>query len=134
MRFADEDGFYRLSGSDLIAGAITVSQMLTINFEDEAATRLAINGRFLLETRNGARDTLAVERPTSLGPLFVILRDCVKEMTVNKRSADLYVEFASGVRLYVAAEATYESWELYDSRGLKLIALPGGEVAYWSAT
>ncbi|HEX8153564.1 MAG TPA: DUF6188 family protein [Thermoanaerobaculia bacterium] len=133
MVFVDEDSFFRLTGSDLVAGAITVSQMVTINFEDQAATRLVINGRFLLETEGGIRDSLTVERPTSLGPLFVVLRDRVNEITVNKRSADLWVHFAGGVRLLVAAEAAYESWELYDSRGLRLIALPGGDVAYWRA-
>ncbi|MGB8939686.1 MAG: DUF6188 family protein [Streptomyces sp.] len=44
----------------------------------------------------------------------------------------LVLDFAGGARLLAGPDPDYEAWNVGDAEGLKIVSLPGGELAIWS--
>lgn len=47
-------------------------------------------------------------------------------------SGGLLVSFADGTHVHVGSDEEYESWALAGPGGMKVVCMPGGELAVWS--
>ncbi|WP_156934862.1 DUF6188 family protein [Pseudonocardia spinosispora] len=54
--------------------------------------------------------------------------------SVDEVRGGLCVEFVNGSTIVVAADDEYESWNLTGPQGLRIVCMPGGELAFWSST
>lgn len=52
---------------------------------------------------------------------------------VAEKSGVLIIAFANGSRLRVEPDESYEAWTISGPRGVKVVCMPGGELAVWSA-
>jgi hypothetical protein len=69
------------------------------------------------------------ECPHTLGPALDLLRRPVETVRAFK-DGTLEMIFEDGRRL-VSHAARYEAWHVYGHRGLRIVALPGGDHAIW---
>ncbi|HXH93131.1 MAG TPA: DUF6188 family protein [Thermoanaerobaculia bacterium] len=60
-----------------------------------------------------------------------LLGQSVVAMRARKADSELEVRFGDGWVLTVEPDADYEAWEMYSTRGERLIAVPGDGVAKW---
>lgn len=65
------------------------------------------------------------------GPLRDLVGCRVTESTAD--SGVLEVRFENGCRLRVDPDDSYEAWTLAGPRGMKVVCMPGGELAVWRA-
>lgn len=92
---------------------------------------LRIGGPFVITNPSGHENLLIPEgEPEQLGPALTLVRQRVRRILAFK-DGHLEVEFANGIGLGVPAEEGLEAWELSGPGGLRVLALPGGEVAVW---
>ena len=68
----------------------------------------------------------------ALGPALALLRRSVSQAIAHK-NGDLEIEFADGIGLFVPATARFEAWNLVGPEGMRIVSLPGGELAVWAA-
>jgi Family of unknown function (DUF6188) len=94
-------------------------------------TTVWIGGQFKLEL-DGTEHLLSAEHRENIGPVFVLLRRTV-ESAVAFKNGTLEITFKEGGRLAVAADPNYESWGVTGVRWLRIVCMPGGELAVWLA-
>ena len=63
--------------------------------------------------------------------LEVLVDKVVAELRGRKSDGELEIRFSDGVLLRVAPDPDYEAWEMYSTRGERLIAVPGDGIAKW---
>jgi hypothetical protein len=93
-----------------------VDFQLTLQFfepEDEETT-VWISGEFKLEM-DGEEHSLSAENREKIGPVLSLFRKTVR------------------ARLTVAPHPNYESWGVTGVRWLRVVCMPGGNLAVWSA-
>lgn len=73
---------------------------------------------------------LVPDEPASLSPLLGIIRSSVEKVVAHK-SGRLEITFADGLILSVESDASYESWQLTDNFGTRIVSIPGGGLATW---
>jgi hypothetical protein len=69
--------------------------------------------------------------PVQVAPALRVLRQDV-ERAVAFKDGRLELTFGDGAVLRAPASEDYESWNIVGPAGLRLVSLPGGELAVWS--
>jgi hypothetical protein len=98
-------------------------------FGDDHDSFLRIEEAFTLD-RGESSVRLNPGEPSSLGPALALHNKLVTSAHVSQGGA-LVVSFSDNTRLKVRPNATYEAWEFNASTGLKVVCMPGGELAIW---
>lgn len=106
---------------------------LTIRLADpEASFDLRIGEAFVLCTASGEELTIEPEgNPVQVAPAFSVLRQAVVHALAYK-DGRLEVAFSDGSSIRVPVGHEYEAWELVGPGWLRVVSLPGGELAVWS--
>jgi hypothetical protein len=72
------------------------------------------------------------DKPISATPSVTgLVGESVLVLRARKADGALEVSFTHGWVLTVESDADYEAWEIYSSRGERLIAVPGDGLARW---
>ena len=110
-----------------------VDMQLTLEFFEPAAeeTSVWISGEFKLEV-DGREQVLSAEQRDTISPVFALLGRTVQSALANKKGT-LEITFREGGKLSVAADPNYESWGVTGVRWLRIVCMPGGELAVWLA-
>lgn len=66
-----------------------------------------------------------------MAPALELLQQVPTSLDAHK-DGRLLLHFAGGGRLSVEADADYEPWTLTGPDGLRLVSLPGGDLAVWT--
>ena len=110
---------------------VIVGYGLTLEFldpEDQQIT-IMIAGEFRLES-DGHDFILSHEHPTALGPALGLLGQTVESARAHK-DGRLEIKYAAGSKLSVMAAPSYEAWTVTGMRWLRIICMPGGDLAVW---
>ena len=110
-----------------------VDMQLTLEFFEPAdeETMVWIAGEFRLDL-DGKERLLSVGQRDTLGSVFALLNRSVQTALAYKNGT-LEITFKEGGKLSVASESNYESWGVTGVRWLRLVCMPGGELAVWLA-
>ena len=93
---------------------------------------LRIESPFVL-LREGANESLVVpDIPSTVGEVISVLRQQVVQLEVFD-DGHLEVQLTPS-RISVPATEDYEPWELTGPNGLRVVSIPGGEIAVWLPT
>lgn len=68
--------------------------------------------------------------PQRLGPALGLLRRTALGGYATY-AGDLYIEFEGDCTLSVEANSDYEAWEIVSSTGLRVVPVPGSQLAIW---
>ncbi len=68
--------------------------------------------------------------PAELGPALAVVRESIGRAVAYK-DGRLEIEFVGGAALRVPVSQKFEAWNLVGPAGLRLVSLPGGELAVW---
>lgn len=112
---------------------IIVGLELTLEFfeSDDEQTTIWIGGEFRFEI-NGKEHTLSTEDPARLGPVLALARSTVESARAYKNGT-LEVRFREGGKLSIGPHPQCEAWGVVGSRWLRVVCMPGGELATWQA-
>ena len=107
---------------------------------DYGFTLVIMDGNDSLEVRIEQRFELALPSgtvrfdpagdPTMIGPALAVLHAAVNEV-IAFENGRLVVSFADGRELCVPPNEDYEPWTLVGPDGLRIVSMPGGELAIW---
>jgi hypothetical protein len=98
------------------------------------AFEIRIEQPFVLSGSNGEEILLNPEGiAANLAPALALLRLSVVRIDAFK-DGHLELDFAEGYSLSVAAAEDYEPWEISGVNGVRLVSVPGGNVAVWSGS
>jgi Family of unknown function (DUF6188) len=61
------------------------------------------------------------------------LRQQVTEAVADEETGSLAIRLENGVQVHVPPDKRYEAWTFSDPSGSRVVALPGGGLAVWSA-
>ncbi len=93
---------------------------------------LRIEQPFVLVDSEGRERLLVPEgNPAALAPVLGITR-LVVEQCVAFKDGHLEMRFADGSLISVPATEDLEPWELSGDDGLRIVSVPGGDLAVWS--
>jgi hypothetical protein len=98
-------------------------------FEDGPKTEIRIEGKMKLRSKTGEDESQAGDWLT-LPPFLGLFGQSVAKAFALK-DGTLEIQFVSGSRLVVEPDEKFEPWELAGDDGLKIVSLPGGELALW---
>lgn len=90
---------------------------------------ITIEQQFCLELAE-IKYTLNPGIPSELGPVFSILHNVLRSALAYK-DGTLKLEFSNGDKLSIVAHPKYEAWGIAGDRGLRIVCLPGGDLAVW---
>ena len=100
--------------------------------ERENSFEIRIEEPFEFRVGGGQRVTLDPEaEPGAMGPALTVLHQTI-DRAVAYKDGRLGVEFAGGGELRVPLGQRFEAWTLVGPTGLRIVSLPGGELAIWS--
>jgi hypothetical protein len=68
--------------------------------------------------------------PVQMAPALKVLRQIVKQ-TIAFKDGRLELTFGDGTVLRVPVGEDYEPWNIVGPAGLRIVSLPGGELAIW---
>jgi Family of unknown function (DUF6188) len=118
------------TGGDVIRLVFDYAVTLMVD-TGSGVIELRIGGPFVITGPSGHENLLIPEgEPEQRGPALALARQRVDQILAFK-DGHLEVEFADGTRLGVPSEEGLEAWELSGPSGLRVLALPGGQVAVW---
>jgi hypothetical protein len=92
-------------------------------------TTLRIEGNFVV-SREQASWRLSPERPQDIGPALSLVKLVVRRARAFK-DGTLEVSFADGSTLRVPSDPEFEPWVLSANDGMRVVSLPGGDLAIW---
>jgi hypothetical protein len=125
----ENDDTFEIADTDLVVTTCrrdSWSLRLELESRDTKWT-LAIGGAFSM-TR------ITDEEPISAAQLVPdLVSETVLSARARKADGELEIRFTHGWVLAVEPDLDYEAWEMYSSRGERLIAVPGDGVAKWGA-
>jgi hypothetical protein len=107
-----DDGFTLIIGNEVESFEVRIEQWFELTFGGEKT-------RFDPQTD-----------PTLLGPALTTLHTGVMK-AVASADGQLVVTFVDKALLYVPPCEDYEPWTLSGPAGLRLVSMPGGELAIW---
>lgn len=106
---------------------------LTIRYGADSAFELQIEGDLELTTPDGIEVTGVSEEYEEIGDqLRALVGATVTTATVGETST-LLIGFDTRAGIRVPADDEYEAWGLVGPHGYRVVCLPGGELALWSA-
>ena len=128
MIIEKEDAFEIMVAGLVVTASTSDSSYSKLELTSPTATwSLVIEGAFSVKRENSSNDGL---ESTTIGEL---VGKSVLALRVLKTGAQLEASFAHGWRLTVFSDEHYEAWEMHSSNGVRLVAVPGDGVAFWSA-
>lgn len=108
---------------------IQVDYAVTFLTTDGFAFR--IEQPFVLTDPSGHEQLLVPEGdPTKLAPVLLLSRTAVRRAAAFD-DGRLELDFQDGSRVQVPCGEDYEPWEATGPEGLKLVAVPGGDLSIW---
>ena len=125
------DDFWRVPLSGRTVSRFLIDNVLCIEFidPDRDYIMVMLEQEFHLEV-NGTCHVLTPKIPIQFGPVFFLRHSTVKDAFAFK-DGTLKLEFANGDKLAIKAHPQYEAWGVAGDRGLRVICLPGGDLAVW---
>ncbi|WP_433577758.1 DUF6188 family protein [Nocardia brasiliensis] len=112
---------------------VAVEFTITVRFGAPVEFELQIEGDPTLRTSNGHLLSVTAENYSDISSEL----ESLVGSTVTRADASevdgLSLEFDSGAAMRVPVHEKYESWGLVGIDGSRVICLPGGEFAIWSA-
>ncbi|MFI6867602.1 DUF6188 family protein [Nocardia sp. NPDC050406] len=110
-----------------------VSAEFTVTIEMGAEFELQIEGDLTLRTANGAEFHATSDDYAAIDSEL----QSILGTTVMRADADevrgLTLEFDSGAAIHIPVDQHYEAWGVVGPGGYRVICMPGGELAIWSA-
>lgn len=90
---------------------------------------ILIEGKFFINFE-GTKQEFDIQKFDTLGPAFHLFQ---KEIEYGKvyKNGNLEIKFKEGMLLTAPFDNKYECWEINTKSGVKIISLPGGELAIW---
>lgn len=108
-----------------------VDHAITLRFsEADGSFDVRIGEPFTIHQAGEERVLQPEQDPTGLGPALSLLNQTVSEAVAFK-DGRLELGFSNGAILKVPVGQDYEPWELVGPHGLRVVSLPGGELAVW---
>lgn len=110
-----------------------VDYAVTFRFsEAEGSFDLRISEPFVLRRASGEHLLRPEDDPTGMGPALSLLHQTVTEAVAFK-AGRLELTFSDGSVVKVPVRQDYEPWELVGPGGVRVVSLPGGDLAVWRA-
>lgn len=103
----------------------------TVALSTDADFEIRIEVDFSLQTPEGSFELSPGSSDTQVDSLQALLHQKVT-FSVAEDSGALSVGFADGSRLHVEPHGSYEAWTVAGPGGMKVVSMPGGELATWS--
>jgi len=127
----EHDDFWRVPLTGRTVSRFLIDNALCIEFidPDREYVMITLEQEFHLEV-NRISYALSPKIPTQLGPVFFLRHNTVKDALAFK-DGTLKLEFANGDKLAIGAHPKYEAWGVAGDHGLRVICLPGGDLAVW---
>jgi hypothetical protein len=118
-----------LGGNTLVSMIIGHAlKMEFVGLQDEEAT-IWIGGELQL-TSKGTQYKMRGDVPSSLAPVLGLCRSVV-DSAVTHKDGRLEITFRNGENLCAYPLADTESWEVTGERSLRVVCMPGGDLAVW---
>lgn len=109
-----------------------VDWALTLRLEHPSGTfEVRIEQPFTFTSATGSEVLLVPENdPTGLGPVLACSRTAVEEAAASD-DGELAMSFADGSSIRIRSSPDHEAWGLTGPAGLRVVSVPGGELAIW---
>lgn len=104
---------------------------LVIADDPEGSFEVRIEQPFVVTGSDGEVTLDAEGDPQQMAPALRVLRRTV-EQAIAFKDGGLELTFDDGTVLRVAADEDYEAWNIAGPGGLRVVSMPGGELAIWS--
>ncbi|WP_328406946.1 DUF6188 family protein [Nocardia sp. NBC_00403] len=112
--------------------SVAVSEYL-VEVSTSGGFDLQIEGDMEIESSRGGRWSVALANGGgSQSDLESVLRGAITSAVVNS-SGTLTIDLDSGNRLVVPPDEEYEAWTLVGPNGYRVVCMPNGELAIWTA-
>ncbi|GGJ05738.1 hypothetical protein GCM10011581_48520 [Saccharopolyspora subtropica] len=105
----------------------------TVSFQTSGGYELRIENDYTLHTPHGSWN-FSPEPSNEDSQELAALADQRIDHAAVSSDGTLTVKFATGSELRVQASPSYEAWTVAGPRGMKVVCMPGGELATWKAT
>jgi Family of unknown function (DUF6188) len=125
------DDYWVIPLAGRLLSRVIVGYGLTLEFLDPQDEQISIliAGEFHLAFDN-QNILLSHEQPTALGPALGLLARTVESARAYK-DGRLELSFGGGSTISVAPADRYESWNVTGVRWLRIVCMPGGDLAVW---
>ncbi len=125
------DDFWRIPLAGRTVSRFLIDNVLCIEFidPDREYVTITLEQEFHLEV-NRKNYVLSPKIPTEFGPVFFLRHNLVKDALAFK-DGTLKLEFIDGDKLSIVAHPKYEAWGIAGDRGLRIVCMPGGDLAIW---
>jgi hypothetical protein len=126
---AESNVLDRLGGLDMTF--VRVDHQTRLQFGD---FEIVIESPFRVTAPDGTEHRLDPGERSRLGPVLDLYPDALATATVDA-DASLQLRFASGARLYVAADRAFEAWQVNGPNGFLVVcATAGAGLAIWDGS
>ncbi|MBB5153527.1 DUF6188 family protein [Saccharopolyspora phatthalungensis] len=105
----------------------------TVSFETNGGCELRIENEYILQTPHGTLSFSPEPSNADSEPLKSLAEQSISHASVEN-DGTLGVTFANGNELRVQPSPSYEAWTVAGPRGMKVVCMPGEELAIWNAT
>ncbi|WP_067867588.1 DUF6188 family protein [Nocardia vermiculata] len=119
--------------SDKVVSEIMVEFMVTIRMGERSEFELQIEGDIELSLSSGSVYQIASEEYDAQRQQLKSLQGSVIRSSTADESGALTLGLDSGAALRVPSDSDYEAWSVAGPGGYRVVSLPGGELAIWSA-
>ena len=121
----------KLSGK--LVSEIRVEFMVTMRIGERSEFELQIEGDIELSLSSGSISRIASEEYDAQTQQLESLKGAVIRSSTADESGALTLGLDSGATLRVPSDSDYEAWNVAGPGGYRVVSLPGGELAIWSA-
>jgi uncharacterized protein DUF6188 len=124
----DKEDAFEIDDADMVVAACQRdSSSLRLELHSpNAIWTLVIGGTFSV-TRSTKNDRLV----PSMTPISDLVGNAVLLFRCRKADGELEIRFTHDWVVIVEPDPDYEAWEIYSTRGEKLVAVPGDGIAKW---
>lgn len=123
----------QLRGAKITACCFAFEVELHLTLEDRLWT-LQLAQPFVVVAPSGLEDVVVPEgEPARLAPALRLVHQFVTDVFASKDGA-LELRCRDGTRLQVPAGEAFEAWTMTGPDGVRLVSLPGGQLAIWGST
>jgi Family of unknown function (DUF6188) len=131
-RLVGDRGGWRLPLARCTVGQCCVDWAVTLRMDaPEGAFVVRIEQPFVFVPATGGEVLLDPEKdPAGLGPVLACTRAAV-EQAAAFNDGSLVMSFTDGSSIRVPGSSEYEAWELAGPAGLRVVSVPGGDLAIW---
>jgi hypothetical protein len=110
----------------------SVGKQTPVEISTDNGWIVVIESRFLVSSRSPGSQSMSGESPGDSQALGEILTGLAVH-SISEADGFLTIEFTGGVVLEVQPDEQFESWNAVGPNGERIVCMPGGEMAYWSA-